>query len=149
MIQEHKDPIESQIEGQVSTFHFKKVQEKKLDRDDLMFKAYGTAYWLDKEKVWNPILSSLADLPTLPNLHEMKNLQKEGTILDSNRSFNDHIYTLSSSLLSVLCQINRVWHLSSREVLHTVLNSLAFNKQYSSHTGTLWPPLWTSKFHNS
>ena len=135
--------------GKVSIFHFKKVQEKKLDRDDLMFKAYGTAYWLDKEKFWNPTLSSLADLPTLPSLHEMKNLQHEGTILDSNMSFNDHVYTLSSSLLSVLCQINKVWHLSSREVLHTVLNSLAFSKQYSSHTGTLWPPLWTSKFHNS
>ena len=51
------------------------MQEKKLDRADLMFKAYSAAYWLVKEQVWNPTLSSLADLPTLPSLHEMKNLQ--------------------------------------------------------------------------
>ena len=45
MIQQHKDPIESEIEGQVSIFHFfKKVREKKLDRADLMFKAYSAAY---------------------------------------------------------------------------------------------------------
>ena len=76
MIQQHKDPIESEIEGQVSIFHFfKKVREKKLDRADLMFKAYSAAYWLVKEKVWNQTLSSLADLPTLPSLHVMKNLQ--------------------------------------------------------------------------
>ena len=29
----------------------KKVQEKKLHRNDLMFKAYRAAYWLVKEKV--------------------------------------------------------------------------------------------------
>ena len=51
-IQHHKDPIESEIQYQVSIFHFKKKgQEKKLNRDDLMFKAHNTAYWLVKEKV--------------------------------------------------------------------------------------------------
>ena len=46
-IQLHKDPIESEIQGQVSKFHFlKKVQQKKLNRDHVMFKAYSAAYWL-------------------------------------------------------------------------------------------------------
>ena len=85
MIQQHKDPIESEIQGQVSIFcyqklwtlHFikKKVQEKKLHRNDLMFKAYRAAYWLVKEKVWNPNFSSLANLQTYFGFHEMKNFQ--------------------------------------------------------------------------
>ena len=48
----------------------KKVQEKKLHRNDLMFKAYRAAYWLVKEKVWNPNFSSLANLQTLFGFHE-------------------------------------------------------------------------------
>ena len=53
-IQHHKDPIESEIQDQVSSLYIsfkKKGQEKKLNRDDLMFKAPNTAYWLVKEKV--------------------------------------------------------------------------------------------------
>ena len=50
-IQQHRDPIESEIQRQVSIFHSKKVHEKKLVRDDLIFKAYSTVYWLVKEKV--------------------------------------------------------------------------------------------------
>ena len=42
---------------------------------DYKIKLILSAYWLVKEKVWNPTLSSLADLPTLPSLHVMKNLQ--------------------------------------------------------------------------
>ena len=37
-----------------------------------------------------------------------------GIILDSNLNFNDHVTSLSSSLLSTLCQVNRVRHLFSR-----------------------------------
>ena len=71
-IQQHTDPIESEIQWQVSIFHSKKVQEKKLVRDDLVFKAYSTAYWLVKEKVWNPNSLLLANLPTLFGFHEMQ-----------------------------------------------------------------------------
>ena len=40
-----------------------------------MFKAYSAAYWLVKEKVWNPNFSSLANLQTYFGFHEMKNFQ--------------------------------------------------------------------------
>ena len=64
MIQQHKDPIESEIQGQVSTISFQKSAEKET-WDDLIFKAYSAAYWLVKEKVWIPNFLSLADLTTL------------------------------------------------------------------------------------
>ena len=50
MIQQHKDPIESEIQGRVSTISFQKSAEKETS-DDLIFKAYSAAYWLVKEKV--------------------------------------------------------------------------------------------------
>ena len=50
-IQHHKDPIESEIQDRLYISFKKKGQEKKLNRDDLMFKAPNTAYWLVKEKV--------------------------------------------------------------------------------------------------
>ena len=40
-----------------------------------------------------------------------------GVIFDSNLSFNDHIDYLSSSLLGKLCQINRVRHLFTKDIL--------------------------------
>ena len=94
-IQQHKDPIESEIQGQVSTFHSKKVQEKKLVRDDLTFKAYSTAYWLVKEKVWNPNSLLLANLPTLFGFHEMQ-YSAQGSIgeiffLVLSSSLNDNL----------------------------------------------------------
>ena len=38
-----------------------------------------------------------------------------GTILDSNLSFNEHVNSLMSSLLSTLCQVNRTRQLFSKE----------------------------------
>ena len=49
-----------------------------------------------------------------------------GVTLDSNLTFNGHIASLTSSLLSALVQINRVRHLISKDVLHIILNSLVF-----------------------
>ena len=59
-----------------------------------------------------------------------------GIILDSNLNFNDHVTSLSSSLLSTLCQVNRVRHLFSREVFNTILNSLVFSKLF--YCSTVW-----------
>ena len=58
-----------------------------------------------------------------------------GIILDSNLNFNDHVTSLSSSLLSTF-QVNRVRHLFSREVLNTILNSLVFSKLF--YCSTVW-----------
>ena len=47
-----------------------------------------------------------------------------GVTLDSNLTFNGHIASLTSSLLSTLVQINRVQHLFSKDALYIILNSL-------------------------
>ena len=47
-----------------------------------------------------------------------------GVTLDSNLTFNGHITSLTSFLLSTLVQINRVRHLVSKDALYIILNSL-------------------------
>ena len=59
-----------------------------------------------------------------------------GVILDCNLSFNDHISSLTSSLSSALCQINRVRHSFSKGVLSNILNSLVFSKLF--YCSTVW-----------
>ena len=85
------------------------------------------------------LLSQLPDV-TVPFLgQELKPVASAkdlGIILDSNLNFNDHVTSLSSSLLSTLCQVNRVRHLFSREVLNTILNSLVFSKLF--YCSTVW-----------
>ena len=53
-----------------------------------------------------------------------------GVTLDSSLTFNNHISSLSSSLLSSLCQISRVRHLFSKEVLYIMVNSFVFSKLF-------------------
>ena len=84
-------------------------------------------------------MSSLVELTPVPHV---KNL---AIILDSNMSFNDHISKLGSSLFSILCQINRVRHLFSREVLHTILNSLVLSKLFSC--STVWAGISKNNLH--
>ena len=85
------------------------------------------------------LLSQLRDV-TVPFLgQELKPVASAkdlGIILDSNLNFNDHVTSLSSSLLSTLCQVNRVRHLFSREILNTILNSLVFSKLF--YCSTVW-----------
>ena len=57
-------------------------------------------------------------------------------ILDCNLSFNDHISSLTSSLSSAVCQINRVRHLFSKDMLSNILNSLVFSKLF--YCSTVW-----------
>ena len=59
-----------------------------------------------------------------------------GIILDSNLTFTEHISTLPSSLLSSLCQISRVRHLFTKDVLNIILNYLTFSKLF--HCSTVW-----------
>ena len=54
-----------------------------------------------------------------------------GVTFDSNLTFNGHIASLTSSLLSTLVQINRVRSMSSKDVLYIILNSLVFSKLFS------------------
>ena len=50
---------------------------------------------------------TLAPVPSVKDL---------GIILDSNLTFNEHVNTLTSSLISTLCQIRKVRHLFSKSV---------------------------------
>ena len=59
-----------------------------------------------------------------------------GIILDSSLTFNNHVNSLTSSLISTLCQISRVRHLFSEPVLLTMLNALVFSKLF--YCSTVW-----------
>ena len=59
-----------------------------------------------------------------------------GITLDSNLTFNKHVNTLTSSLISILCQISRVRHLFFKSVLTTILNRLVFCKLF--FCSTVW-----------
>ena len=59
-----------------------------------------------------------------------------GIILDSKWTFNEHVSSIHSSLLSILCQRNRVRHFFSRDVLYITLNLLVFSKLF--YCSTVW-----------
>ena len=59
-----------------------------------------------------------------------------GITLGSYLNLNDHVNTLASPLLSMLCQISRVRHLFTKPVLSTILNSLIFSKLF--YCSTVW-----------
>ena len=59
-----------------------------------------------------------------------------GILLDSGLTFNEHVASLTSSLMSSLCQINRVKHLFPKNVLLLVINALIFSKLF--YCSTVW-----------
>lgn len=61
MTLQHKDAAEAKMLGRVAVFH-DEVQERKIVKDDIMFKAYYGAYWLVKEEISNRKFQSLLDL---------------------------------------------------------------------------------------
>ena len=83
-------------------------------------------------------ISKLPSNITVPFLgHDLipvTSVKDPGVTLDSNLTFNGHIVSLTSYLLSALVQINRVWHLFSKDVLYIILNSLVFSKLFYCST---------------
>ena len=67
-----------------------------------------------------------------------------GVILDSSLTFSGHISSLSSSLLSSLCQISRVRHLFSKEALR-MINSLVLSKLF--YCSTVWSGTYKQNIH--
>ena len=65
-----------------------------------------------------------------------------GVTLDSNLTFNGHITSLTSSLLSTLVQINRVQHLFSKDALYIILNSL-----HLFYCSTVWSETAKENIH--
>ena len=59
-----------------------------------------------------------------------------GILLDSGLTFNEHVASLTSSLMSSLCQINRVKHLFPKNVILLVINALTFSKLF--YCSTVW-----------
>ena len=68
-----------------------------------------------------------------------------GVTLDSGLTFNNHILSLSSSLLSSLCQISRVRHLFSKEVLYIMINSVVFSKLF--YCSAVWAGTYKQNIH--
>ena len=68
-----------------------------------------------------------------------------GVTLDSGLTFNNHISSLSSSLLSSLCQISRVRHLFSKEVLYIMINSIVFSKLF--YCSAVWAGTYKQNIH--
>ena len=68
-----------------------------------------------------------------------------GYRLDSHLTFNYHNST--SSLLSSLCQINRVKHLFSEDTLLLIINSLVFSKLF--YCATVWSETTIYNIKNS
>ena len=59
-----------------------------------------------------------------------------GILLDSGLTINEHVASLTSSLLSSLCQINRVKHLFPKNVQLLVIIALIFSKLF--YCSTVW-----------
>ena len=85
------------------------------------------------------LVSKLPDV-TVPFLGQqlipVSSAKDLGVILDSSLTFSSHISSLSSSLLSSLCQISRVRHLFSKEALYIMINSLVFSKLF--YCSSVW-----------
>ena len=68
-----------------------------------------------------------------------------GIILNSNLTSNEHVNTMTSSLISTLCQISKVRHLFSKSLLVTILNCLVFSKL--SYCSTVWSGTFEQNIH--
>ena len=77
----------------------------------------------------------------------MKKCKKKdlGVTLDSGLTFNNHISSLSSSLLSSLCQISGVRHLFSKEVLFIMIKSIVFSKLF--YCSAVWAGTYKQNIH--
>ena len=80
------------------------------------------------------LISKLPTNITIPFLGQdqvpVTSVKDLGVKLDLNLTFSGHNASLTSSLLSALVQINRVWHLFSEDVLYIIRNSLVFSKRF-------------------
>ena len=95
------------------------------------------------------LLSKIPDVrvPFLgQNLAAVPLVKDVGIILDSNLTFNEHVKTLTSSLVSTMCQISKVRHLFSKSVLFTIfLNCLVFSKLF--YCSTIWSGTFKHNIH--
>ena len=94
------------------------------------------------------LLSKIPDVrvPFLgQNLAPVPLVKYLGIILDSNLTFNEHVNTLTLSLISTLCQISKVKHLVSKSVLFTILSCLVFTNLF--YCSTVWSGTFKQHIH--
>ena len=70
-----------------------------------------------------------------------------GITLESHLNFKDHVNTLTSSPLFMLCQINRMRHLLTKPLLSIILNSVIFSKFF--YRSTVWAGTSKKNLQNS
>ena len=68
-----------------------------------------------------------------------------GVTPDSGLTFNNHISSFSSSLLSSLYQKSRVRHLFSKNVLYIMINSIVFSKLF--YCSAVWAGTYKQNIH--
>ena len=93
------------------------------------------------------LLSKVSDIrvPFLDQeLTPVSSVKDLSTTLDSYLMIS-HVNTLTSSLLSMLCQISRVRHLFTKPVLSTILNSLIYSKLF--YCSTVWAGTLKQNLH--
>ena len=94
------------------------------------------------------LVSKLPDV-TVPflgqQLYPVSSVKDLGVILDSGLTFNNHISSLSSSLLLSLCQISRIHHLLSKEVLYIMINSIVLSKLF--YCSVVWSGTYKQNIH--
>ena len=79
------------------------------------------------------------------NLAPVSLVKDLGIILNSNLTSNEHVNTMTSSVVSTLCQISKVRHLFSKSLLFTILNCLVFSKLF--YCSTVWSGTFEQNIH--
>ena len=95
-----------------------------INPDKSKFLVFGSRQMLSRTAV-PPIMFLGKDLLTVDSAKDL------GVVLDSQLSFNEHINSLVSSLMSKLCMVNRISHLLDHSTLIIVINSLVFGKLFT------------------
>ena len=94
-----------------------------------MFCVFGSSQMLKRTAV-PPVTFLGKELLTVDSVKDL------GVILDRHLSFNEHISTLVSDLMSKLYMINRIRHLLDQPTLLLVINSLVFSKLF--YCSSVW-----------
>ena len=94
-----------------------------INPDKTKFLVFGTRKMLPNITI-APIEFLGKELPIVESAKDL------GVIMDNHLSFNEHIDSLTSSLMGKLCMINRISHLLDHSTLFTVINSLVYSKLF-------------------
>lgn len=91
--------------------------------------VFGSSQMLKRTSI-PPIMFMGKELTIVTSVKDL------GIVLDRHLSFNEHICTLVSDLMSKLCMINRIRHLLDQSTLLMVINCLVFSKLF--YCSSVW-----------